>query len=239
MITNKQEYLEGIRDGIPIALGYFAVSFTFGMMAVTGGLGIFQAVFTSVTNVTSAGQFAALAIIISDGSFLEMILTTLIINLRYSLMSFAVSQKIEDKGHIWHRFLVAFGMTDEIFGISINHHSKINPFYNYGAMSVAIPGWCLGTLAGAISGNVLPAMLISALSVAIYGMFLAIIIPPAEKNPTLYWVIGGAMLGSAAFAYLPYLKNLTSGFVIIIITVVVSAVAAVVRPIPDPKEEEM
>ncbi len=238
MITNEQEYRAGVRDGIPIALGYFAVSFTFGMMAVTGGLKIFQAVLTSVTNVTSAGQFAALTIIFGDGSYLEVILTTLIINLRYSLMSFAVSQKIDDKGHSIHRYLVAFGMTDEIFGISINHRERINPFYNYGAMSVAIPGWCLGTLLGAVLGNVLPAMVISALSVAIYGMFMAIIIPPAEKNKALYVVILVSMLLSAAFTYLPLLKQLTGGFVIIIITVGVAAVAAVIQPVPDPEQED-
>jgi len=236
--TNQLAYRKGVQDGIPIGLGYFAVSFTFGMMAVKGGISIFQSVVTSGTNLTSAGQFAALAIMATQGSYVEMALTTLIINLRYCLMSFTISQKLDDQGHGIHRYLVAFGMTDEIFGITASQKGKVNPFYNYGAMSVAIPGWCFGTLVGAVSGNILPAMFISALSVAIYGMFLAILLPPAEEDHFLYGVVVAAMVLSTAFTYAPLLKQLTSGFAIIIITIVVAGGAAMLRPIPDPEQED-
>ena len=169
-----ESFRKGLRDGIPIALGYFAVSFTFGMMAVADGLSIWQAVLISLTNVTSAGQFAGLEIMVMNGSYWEMALTQLVINLRYCLMSFSLAQKFRRDEARGHRYVAAFGVTDEIFGISASQPGKVSAFYNYGAMCVAIPGWVLGTLAGAISGNLLPDFMMSALSVAIYGMFLAI-----------------------------------------------------------------
>lgn len=178
----KENFKQGITDGIPIALGYLAVSFTFGMMAVQGGLTIWQAVLISLTNLTSAGQFAGLDIIIAGGSLWEMALTQLIINLRYCLMSFSLSQKLRRDETWGHRYGVAFGVTDEIFGVSASKPGKVSAFYNYGVMSVAIPGWTIGTLLGAISGSILPDFIMSALGVAIYGMFLAVIIPPSKKK---------------------------------------------------------
>ncbi len=175
-------FRRGLKDGIPIGLGYFAVSFTFGMMAVSGGLGTGQAVLISLTNLTSAGQFAGLDIMIAGGSYWEMALTQLIINLRYCLMSFSLAQKLKRDVPWAHRYVVAFGVTDEIFGVSASQEGRVSPYYNYGAMCVAIPGWTLGTLVGGISGNLLPAFMVSALSVAIYGMFLAVVIPPAKKK---------------------------------------------------------
>ena len=230
---NTQNLKDGFRDGIPIGLGYFAVSFAFGMMAVSGGMKIGSAVLISATNVTSAGQFAGLDIIFGDGSYMEMALTQLVINLRYSLMSFSLAQKIDDGGHILHRFLVAFGVTDEIFGISASRPGRLSPYYNYGAMCSAIPGWVLGTFLGAVSGSLLPAMLISALSVAIYGMFLAIIIPPAKKNRAVLGVVLAAMFLSSAFTWLPLLVDISSGMMIIIVTLLVAGIAAWVRPIQD------
>ena len=230
---NTQNLKDGFRDGIPIGLGYFAVSFAFGMMAVSGGMKIGSAVLISATNVTSAGQFAGLDIIFGDGSYMEMALTQLVINLRYSLMSFSLAQKIDDGGHILHRFLVAFGVTDEIFGISASRPGRLSPYYNYGAMCSAIPGWILGTFLGAVSGSLMPAMLISALSVAIYGMFLAIIIPPAKKNRAVLGVVLAAMLLSSAFTWLPLLVDISSGMMIIIVTLLVAGIAAWVRPIQD------
>ena len=178
----RENFRKGMKDGVPIALGYFAVSFTFGMMAVAGGLSIWQAVLISLTNLTSAGQFAGLDIIFAGGSMWEMAMTQLIINLRYCLMSFSLSQKFrrEESGIL--KYIAAFGVTDEIFGISAAQEGKVSVFYNYGAMCVAIPGWTLGTLAGGISGSLLPDFMLSALSVAIYGMFLAIIIPPSKEQ---------------------------------------------------------
>lgn len=232
----SESFRRGLHDGIPIGLGYFAVSFTFGMMAVAGGLSIWQAVLISLTNLTSAGQFAGLDIILAAGSYWEMALTQLIINLRYCLMSFSLSQKLQREAPLIHRFVVAFGVTDEIFGISASQEGKVSPYYNYGAMCVAIPGWSLGTLAGAISGSLLPDFMMSALSVAIYGMFLAIIIPPAKTNRTVLAVVAGAMAVSSLFALVPVLRQVSSGFVIILTTLLVAGIAAYVRPIEEQEE---
>lgn len=231
-------FKRGIQDGIPIGLGYFAVSFTFGMMAVSGGLTAWQAVLISLTNLTSAGQFAGLGIIVAGGSMWEMALTQLVINLRYCLMSFSLSQKLENNISTGHRLAVAFGVTDEIFGVSASQEGRLSPWYNYGVMSMAIPGWTLGTLVGAVLGNVLPGFLVSALNVAIYGMFLAVIIPPAKKNKSVLGVVIGAMAISTVFAVVPVLNKVSSGFVIIITTLIVAGLAAHFSPIPEEKEAE-
>ena len=224
----KESFKQGITDGIPIALGYLAVSFTFGMMAVQGGLSIWQAVLISLTNLTSAGQFAGLDIIIAGGSLWEMALTQLIINLRYCLMSFSLSQKLRRDETWGHRYGVAFGVTDEIFGVSASKPGKVSAFYNYGVMSVAIPGWTIGTLLGAISGSILPNFIMSALGVAIYGMFLAVIIPPSKKNKAV----------SALFAWVPVLSKVSSGFVIIITTILVAGLAAWLCPVDEENAKE-
>lgn len=235
---NQMNFKRGIQDGIPIGLGYFAVSFTFGMMAVSGGLTAWQAVLISLTNLTSAGQFAGLGIIVAGGSMWEMALTQLVINLRYCLMSFSLSQKLEKNISTGHRLAVAFGVTDEIFGVSASQEGRLSPWYNYGVMSMAIPGWTLGTLVGAVLGNVLPGFLVSALNVAIYGMFLAVIIPPAKKNKSVLGVVIGAMAISTVFAVVPVLNEVSSGFVIIITTLIVAGLAAHFSPIPEEKEAE-
>ena len=235
---NQINFKRGIQDGIPIGLGYFAVSFTFGMMAVSGGLTAWQAVLISLTNLTSAGQFAGLGIIIAGGSMWEMALTQLVINLRYCLMSFSLSQKLEKNISTGHRLAVAFGVTDEIFGVSASQEGRLNPWYNYGVMSMAIPGWTLGTLVGAVLGNVLPGFLVSALNVAIYGMFLAVIIPPAKKNRSVLGVVIGAMAISTVFSVVPVLNKVSSGFVIIITTLIVAGLAAHFCPIPEEREAE-
>ena len=232
----SESFKQGIKDGIPIGLGYLAVSFTFGMMAVSGGLSIWQAVLISLTNLTSAGQFAGLDIIIAGGSYWEIALTQLIINLRYCLMSFSLGQKLRRDVPWVHRYFVAFGVTDEIFGVSVSQKGKVSPYYNYGAMSMAIPGWTLGTLAGAISGSLLPEFMISALSVAIYGMFLAVIIPPAKTNKAVLGVVIAAMAVSSLFAVIPVLTKVSSGFVIIITTVLVAGAAAVLCPVEEKEE---
>ena len=235
---DQMNFKRGIQDGIPIGLGYFAVSFTFGMMAVSGGLTAWQAVLISLTNLTSAGQFAGLGIIIAGGSMWEMALTQLVINLRYCLMSFSLSQKLEKNISTGHRLAVAFGVTDEIFGVSASQEGRLSPWYNYGVMSMAIPGWTLGTLVGAVLGNVLPGFLVSALNVAIYGMFLAVIIPPAKKNRSVLGVVIGAMAISTVFAVVPVLNKVSSGFVIIITTLIVAGLAAHFCPIPEEREAE-
>lgn len=232
----NESFKKGIKDGIPIGLGYLTVSFTFGMMSVSSGLSIWQAVLISLTNLTSAGQFAGLDIIVAGGSYWEMALTQLVINLRYCLMSFSLSQKMRRDEPWAHRYLVAFGITDEIFGVSASQEGKVSAFYNYGAMCMAIPGWTLGTLLGAISGSLLPDFIMSALGVAIYGMFLAVIIPPAKKNKAVLLVVVAAMAVSTLFAVVPGLNKISSGFVIIITTLVTAGGAAYLCPV---KEDEV
>ena len=222
-----KDYRNGLRDGIPVALGYFAVSFAFGMEAATNGLSIIQAVLISLTNVTSAGQFSALGIIAAGGTYIEIALTQLVINLRYCLMSFSLAQKLDRSAANWHRYLMAYSVTDEIFALDASLNTPLTPKYHYGITSV------LGTFVGAISGTLLPSFVISALGVAIYGMFLAIIIPPARQNRAILFVVLSAMGLSFLFSVLPLLKKVSSGFVIIIVTVVIAAIAAWLKPIND------
>ena len=196
-----------------------------------------EAVLMSATNLTSAGQFAALNIIANGSTYFEMAITQLIINLRYCLMSSALSQKLSSKIPYWHRFVMSFGITDEIFRVSICVEDKLSPFYSYGLMTAAIPGWTFGTFLGIMSGSLLPEGVISALSVALYGMFIAVIIPPARKSKIIAGIVIISMISSLAFAKLPILKNITSGFRIIILTVIIAGVAAVLFPIEEKQGE--
>ena len=237
-MKRHNHYLNGLHDGLPIGLGYFAVSFSFGIMAVSGGLTILQAVLISLTCLTSAGQFAGLGIILAGGSAWEMILSQLIINLRYCLMSFSLSQKLLPDESSAHRFLVAFGVTDEIFGVSAGKPGKISAYYSYGLMTMAIPGWTLGTLLGAVFGSILPDFLISALSVALYGMFIAVIIPPAKTSRAVLTVVIASMGISSLFAYVPALSRVSSGFVIIITTLLVAGAAAILFPVHEEQGPE-
>ena len=234
MASNKRNhFIAGVRDGIPIGLGYAAVSFSFGIMATSGGLTIWQAVLISLTCLTSAGQFAGLGILLAHGSAFELALSQVIINLRYILMSFSLSQKLLREEGFAHRFLVAFGVTDEIFGVSAGKEGKISAFYNYGLMSAAIPGWTLGTLLGGISGSLLPPFLVSALSVMLYGMFLAVIIPPAKTSRPVLAVVVTSMAISSLFAFVPILKNVSPGFSIILTTLLTAGGAAILFPIEE------
>lgn len=237
-MSNFQFFKKGIKDGIPVFLGYLAVSFTFGIAAKNAGISALEAVFMSFSNLTSAGQFAALDIIANSAPYIEMAFTQLIINLRYCLMSSALSQKLSEKMPFWHRFVVSFGVTDEIFGLSINVNGKINPFYSYGIISVAVPGWTLGTLIGIISGGLLPSRVVTALSVALYGMFIAVIIPPARKSKIIAGIVIVSMLLSLAFAKLPVLSTISSGFRIIILTIVIAGAAAVLFPVKEKGDEQ-
>ena len=233
-----ESFKAGIKDGIPIGLGYFAVSFSFGIMCVEGGLSIWQAVLISLTNLTSAGQFAGLGIILAAGSYWEMAMTQLVVNLRYCLMSFSLAQKLVKNVPWTHRFLVAFGVTDEIFGVSASKPGKVHPFYNYGLMCMAIPGWTLGTLCGAVAGSLLPAFIMSAMKVALYGMFIAIIIPPSKKNRAVLACVVSAMALSCIFTWAPVLREVSSGFVIIIITLITAGLAAFLAPIEEEVSHE-
>lgn len=237
MSTKKTiQFKNGMRDGIPIALGYFAVSFSLGIQAKQIGVSALAATVMSFTNLTSAGEAAALTIIAANASYVEMAISQLVINIRYMLMSCALSQKLDPKASILHRFLVAFGVTDEIFGISIGMEGKLNPLYTYGAMALAIPGWTIGTCLGVIMGNILPVKIVNALSLALYGMFVAIFIPPAKEDKHVRIAVIAAMICSLACTLLPYVKEISAGTRIIVLTVVIALAAAILFPIEDEPE---
>ena len=232
-----QDFKDGCRDAVPICLGYMAVSFAFGIEASKIGMTTFQAAMTSLLNVTSAGQFSALEIIARNGSFVELAILQLIINLRYMLMSCALSQKLDPKVSTIHRLGISYGVTDEIFGLSVLKKGTLYPLYSYGLIIVSVFGWVLGTTMGAFSGQLMPQRLISCLGLAIYGMFIAIIIPDTRTSKAVMAVVLSAMGLSTVFAYLPFLaEKISSGFRIIIITVVVAAAAALLAPRPDDED---
>ena len=235
-MNRRTAFVDGVKDGIPICLGYLAVSFTFGIMAKNANLSVWEAVLISASNVTSAGQFAGLSLITAGASYLEMAFTQLIINLRYCLMSCALSQKLSQDTPFFHRFFIAYGVTDEIFGISVSLKDKLHPFYSYGAISVAVPGWVMGTFLGIVSGNILPDRVISALSVALYGMFIAIIIPPSRDNKILAGIVAISMVASLIFSVAPVLNQISSGFRIIILTIIIAGIAAVLFPVTEDSE---
>lgn len=236
--TNSACFRRGLKDGIPIGLGYLAVAFTLGIAAKNAGMGALQATVMSLTNNTSAGEFAALGIISSGAPYIEMAISQAIINLRYLLMSCALSQKLDPSFSLLHRFLVGYGVTDEIFGISIGVGGKLNPYYTYGAICVAAPGWALGTCLGVVMGGILPVRAIRALSVALYGMFLAVIIPPAKRSRILAGVIAVSMILSFLFAKIPVFHMISSGMKIIILTVLIAGAAAVAFPLKEVANDE-
>ena len=234
----RKVFFNGVKDGVPIALGYLAVSFTLGIAAKKIGLGAFASTLMSFTNNTSAGEFAALSLIGAGSSYMEMALTQLIINIRYMLMSCSLSQKLPAETPIYKRLLLGYCITDEVFGVSYAYEGKLDVLYSYGAMFLPAVCWSLGTFLGVTLGNVLPARIMSAMSVALYGMFIAIIVPPAKKNKVIFGAVAVSMAISWSFTVIPVLKNISSGFRIIIITLVVAGAAAVLFPIPDQTEEE-
>lgn len=233
MKSNVGVWKKGVKHGIPIAMGYFAVSFTFGIIAGQAGLNPFEAVFMSFTNLTSAGQFAGLTMIASASTVAEIAITQLIINSRYFLMSFALSQKLDSKTPFYHRLFMAYGVTDEIFGLAVTSPGKINPYYYYGIMSSAVPGWALGTLFGVISGDLLTDRLVSALSIALFGMLLTVIIGPSKGNKVLTGIIISSMALSFIFDKIPQLAFMTTGIKIIIITFFVAGIAAFLFPVKE------
>ena len=223
---DKSAFYEGLRDGIPIGLGYFAVAFSLGIAYRNAGITALQGFLTSITNATSAGQFAAVSIIASNASYFEMALTTLIINARYFLMSAALSQKLSPKMPFFHRFLFGAVVTDELFGINIGRPGYLNPYYYYGAALAAVPSWATGTAVGIIAGNMLPQRIVGALVVALYGMFLAVIIPPARKHKIIFALVLCSFIASLVANVWAPLVALSGGTRIIVLTVTISAIAA-------------
>lgn len=236
MNENFLWYKRGFRDGLPIFLGYFAVSFTLGIAAKGVGMSAAQATLMSVTNYTSAGQFAAIGLIGSGAAYLEMAVTQLVVNIRYFLMSCALSQKLPAGLPFWHRLFLAGTITDEVFALSAAAAGKLSPFYAYGAMSFAALGWGGGTLLGVVTGNGLPDRILSAFGVALYGMFIAIIVPKAKESRLFGGLIAVSMAASLLFAVAPMLKEISGGFRTIILTVLIAGGAAVLFPLPAPDE---
>lgn len=237
-MQNKKNYLNGLRDGIPISLGYFAVGFTLGIAAKAMGMTAFQAGLMSFTMHASAGEFAVLTVIAGNSGYIAMMITQLIINMRYFLMSCSLSQKIDLNTSMPKRLLLSYFVTDEIFGIAAATKGQLNPFYNYGAATIASPGWVLGTVLGAVVGNILPASLASAFSVALYGMFLAVVIPPSKTDKSIAAVVVLSMIGSLAFTMIPYVQDFASSTRIIILTIVIASAAAIVHPVDERQLDE-
>ena len=294
--SNRRIIAEGIRDGIPIGLGYLAVSFSLGIAAKNAGLTAFQSFLASLLCNASAGEYSGFTVIAADSAYFEMAVVTLVANARYLLMSCALSQRIKSGTSLIHRLLLGFYITDEFFGITISRKGSVNPYYTYGAILFAAPCWAVGTALGTIAGNLLPLRVVSALSVALFGMFLAIIVPPTKGNKSLMgvivlsflaslaWAVGTALgtiagnllplrvvsalsvalfgmflaiivpptkgnkslmgvivlsfLASLAFAYLPVISELSEGTRTIILTVAISAAAALLFPVKEQEDDE-
>ena len=234
----NNHFKEGLRDGVPIALGYLSVSFSIGIMALSSGINVFQAAFMSLTNLTSAGQFAGIAVIVSAGTLLELILTQFIINLRYALMSLSLSQKLPENMPLWRRMIIAFGNTDEIFAVAMSHAKTLTFPYMIGLQVLPILGWVGGTILGALAGQILPAAVSSALNVALYGMFIAVVVPVAVKIRPVLWVVVIAALLSILIYYIPLFSGISTGMSIIICTILASAIGALLFPVSQKVEEK-
>ncbi len=232
---NKIEFKEGLRDGIPICLGYFSVSIALGLSAVKMGIPVWLVTLMSVTNLTSAGEFAGIAILASCGSYLELIASMLIINARYFLMSLSVSQKVGKDFTLGKRLMASYGITDEVFAVSMQRKTSLSFPYMVGLISTPVVGWTLGTLTGAVASTLLPAVLSDAMGIALYGMFIAIIVPPAKEQKSVLIAVLLAIAASYVITYIPGLSDLLGGWSVIIITVVVSGITASLFPV---KEEE-
>lgn len=230
-MKENNSFIKGLKNGLPICIGYFAVSFAFGITAVQYGLTWVEALLISMTNLTSAGQLAGTPIIAGGGTLIEMAVSQLIINSRYALMSVSVSQKLGESIKLRHRFLISFGITDEVFAVASSRLNNVGKRYMYGLILTPFLGWSLGTLAGAVADNVLPEIVISSLSVAIYGMFIAIVVPVIKHERMVMWCVLLAVLLSCMFEFVPLLSVIPSGFVIIICAVIASGVFAVIAPI--------
>ncbi len=233
----KKEFKEGMKDGVPIGLGYFAVSFSLGIAARNAGLTPLQGLISSLLINASAGQYALYLFTSTGGAYFELMIITLIANARYFLMSCSLSQKLSSDTPLGHRMIIGFDITDELFGISVSRKGMLNPYYFYGAMVTTIPFWAIGTTIGIMAGNILPLNVVSALSVALYGMFLAVIIPQGKKDKVVAILIIVSFIVSYLASRLDMFKAVSSGTQIIILTVILSAIAAILFPIKEDEEE--
>jgi 4-azaleucine resistance transporter AzlC len=229
-----KDFTRGIKAGVPIGLGYFSVSFTFGIIAISYGFTWWQALVISMTTVTSAGQFAGIGMMLQPGQYIAMLISQLTINVRYSFMSISLSQKVESRFRGIYRWLLAFFMTDEIFAVASAEEEVKRSFFA-GLAVVPYVGWTLGTLFGAVLGNVLPQRLMSALGLAIYGMFVAIVVPEMKRQKPVVWVVMLALVGSCLFRYVPVLSGISSGLAISICALIAAVLGAILFPVEDEK----
>ena len=230
---NLKEYTKGVRRGVPVGVGYFSVSFGFGAMAASQGIKALDATLISLTNLTSAGQFAGLTLILASATLWEMVLTQLVINSRYALMSLALSQRMGKNIGFWPRLLSAYINTDEIFALAMAEPQPLTTSFMLGLGLTPRIGWTLGTLSGALAGSVLPASIQAALGVMLYGMFIAIVVPPAKQERSVLYVVLLALTCSCLFTYVPVLQGVSAGISIVICTVAAAAVGAWLFPIAD------
>ncbi|MBR1971804.1 MAG: AzlC family ABC transporter permease [Oscillospiraceae bacterium] len=230
------EFRQGVSRGLPVGMGYFSVSFGFGAMAVSQGLKVFDATLISLSNLTSAGQFAGLTVIVAAATLWEMILTQLIINSRYALMSLALSQRMGQRIGVLPRLVIAFFNTDEIFALAMARVEPLTVPFMLGLGTLPILGWTLGTLSGALAGSVLPASIQAALGVMLYGMFIAIVVPPAKKEKEILIAVILALVFSSLFTWVPLLQQVSAGISIVICTVAAAAICAALFPIKEETE---
>ena len=236
---NWKEYRLGVSGGLPVGLGYFSVSFGFGAMAVSQGVKVLDSVLISATNLTSAGQFAGLTLIVAAAGLWEMVLTMIVINSRYALMSLALSQRMGEKIGFWARLPIAFINTDEIFALAMARKEPLTLPFMLGLGTLPILGWTGGTLCGALAGSVLPQSFQAALGVMLYGMFIAIVVPPAKKEKEIFIAVVLSIVLSCLFAWVPALQSVSAGISIVICTAAAAAVCAVLFPIPEEEEAEV
>ena len=237
-MTKKQWLLRGMRAGVPISLGYFAVALSLGIAARNAGFTAFEATLTSFLINASAGEYIGFTLISAGAGYIEVLIMEAVANARYLLMSCALSQKLPPKTSTFKRLLLGYCITDEVFGASIAVEGNIDPIFTYGAMMIAVPGWSLGTLCGVLIGSVLPVGLVSALSVSLYGMFISVFIPEAKRNKIVAALIVISFAASFAFMKIPLFDGISSGIKIIILTVLISLAAALIFPIKEEGEND-
>ena len=235
--TRRAVFMEGVHDGVPIALGYFVVAFTLGILAKTAGLTAWQGFVTSAVNIASAGEYAGFTVIAAQAPYLEIAVLTLVANARYFLMAAALAQRFAPDTPLLHRLAVSFGVTDEVFGITVARGGMVQPYYNYGALAISVPAWSAGTSAGILAGGILPAAAVSALSVALYGMFVWVILPPAKKSRPIAGMVLASFLLSLTATYAPLTSELSGGTRTIILTLLIAGVGAALFPVHEEQEE--
>ena len=237
MKDNVRFYTRGLKDGIPVAAGYFAVAFSLGIVARNSGLSAFQGFLASLLNTASAGEYSLFASIREGVTYAELALSIFIINIRYFLMSCSLSQKFSSSFCVVHRFLTGFGITDEIFALSVSQ-KYYSPFYTYGVISIVFTSWAVASELGVCEGSVLIAGVVCAIWFAVFGMFLAVVIPPAKKDRILALCVFFSFLLSYLCGILPYVRNIGAGMRTVILTVTVSAVMALIKPLKDNEDIE-